>query len=182
DIGHWLDPADARMQPAKSGVTPSERSAKLKQKPMTVLFTGLSGSGKTATARALERLLFDLGKTCVVLDGQSMRAGLNRDLGFTAADRSENLRRSMEFARTLNDAGFIVLAAFVAPQEDMRMRSRELIGRDRFTLVHLTAPLDACRSRDPSGLYRDADAGKVRDVPGLDVRYEAPRDADLALA
>ena len=181
-MGHWLDPSSAHLRPTSSGVTYDERVARLRQQPMTVLVTGLSGSGKTATARALERMLFDEGKTCVVLDGSSMRQGLSRDLGFSVADRSENMRRSMEFARTLNDAGLIVLAAFVAPQEDMRSRCRELIGTEKFLLVHLAAPIDSCRKRDPSGVYRDAAAGTLRDVPGIDVPYEEPRDAELVLA
>jgi len=181
-MGHWLDPTNAHLRASMSGVTTAERTARLGQVPVTVLFTGLSGSGKTATARALERALFDLGKTCVVLDGSAMRQGLSRDIGFSAADRSENMRRSMEFARTLNQAGLIVLAAFAAPQEDMRSRCRTLIGAEQFLLVHLAAPLERCRERDPSGVYRDAAAGVLRDVMGIDVPYETPRDADLVLA
>ncbi len=181
DIGHWLDTAQGELRPSLSTVTHGEREARFGQRPATILLTGLSGAGKSATARALERLIFDLGRVCVVLDGEGVRAGLSRDLGFSAADRSENLRRAMEVARTLNDAGIIAICAFVAPQDDVRRRCRELIGDQRFITVHLAAPLDACRKSDPSGVYREASAGRLRDIPGIDVIYEPPVDPDLSL-
>ena len=179
--GHWDDKAPPRLVATPSAVTPAEREARFGQRPTTVLLTGLAGSGKTEIARHMERRLFDRGRAAVVLDGQAMRLGMNRDLGFTAADRSENLRRSMEVARVLNDAGLICIASFVAPEADARRRSRALVGEDRFFVVHLSAPLEACRARDTSGLYKDADAGKVSDVPGIAFPYEAPTDADMVL-
>jgi bifunctional enzyme CysN/CysC len=181
EIGHWLDPSETRLRPSASAVTTREREGRYGQRPATILLTGLSGSGKSAVARAVERLLFDLGRVAVVLDGEGIRAGLSRDLGFSAADRSENLRRAMEVARTLNESGLVVVASFVAPQEDARRRCRELVGSERFLLVHCAAPLEHCRRRDPSGVYRDAERGLLRDVPGLDLRYEEPTDADLVL-
>lgn len=179
--GHWDDKAPPRLTATPSAVTPAEREARFGQRPTTVLLTGLAGSGKTEVARHLERRLFDRGRAAVVLDGQAMRLGMNRDLGFAAADRSENLRRSMEVARVLNDAGLICIASFVAPEAEARGRSRALVGEDRFFVVHLSAPLEACRSMDRSGLYRDADAGKVNDVPGIAFPYETPTDADMVL-
>jgi bifunctional enzyme CysN/CysC len=182
DSGHWKDAAPGRLAEEPSRIGAGEREARLGQKPTTVLITGLGGSGKSAVARELERKLFDLGRSAVVLDGQRMRMGLNRDLGFSAAERSENLRRSMEVARILNDGGLLVVAAFVAPEERTRDRARELIGSHRFLHVHLTAPIEHCRSTDPSGIYREAAEGRASDVPGLTYGYEAPERADLRLA
>jgi bifunctional enzyme CysN/CysC len=181
DIGRWLDPARGDLSEQRSSVTSAEREARYGQKPVTILLSGLSGAGKSAVARALERMLFDQGRNAVVLDGEAMRAGLSRDLGFSAADRSENLRRAMEFARVLNGSGLITIAAFVAPQAETRARCRALIGHDRFLLVHLSAPLDHCRTADASHIYERASEGVVRDIPGIDVPYEAPTDADLTL-
>jgi len=180
-VGHWDDKAPSRLVATPSAVTSADREARFGQRPTTVLLTGLAGSGKTAVARLVERRLFDRGRAAVCLDGQAMRLGMNRDLGFAAADRSENLRRSMEVARVLNEAGLICIASFVAPEHEARRRSRSLVGDDRFFLVYLAAPLDACRKVDQSGLYRDADSGRIADVPGLSFPYEAPEDADLVL-
>jgi len=179
--GHWDAPALGRLSRTESSVTASEREKRYGQKPTTLLITGLAGSGKTAIARAVERKLFDLGRAVVTIDGQSMRHGMNRDLGFSHADRSENLRRSMEFAKLLNDAGLLCVASLVAPEDAVRKRARELIGPERFFLVHLSAPLEWCREADPSGIYKDAEAGKVSYVPGLDFVYEPPEDADLVV-
>jgi len=181
DSGHWKDAAPGRLVEEPSRIGVGEREARLGQKPGTVLITGLGGSGKSAVARALERKLFDLGRVAVVLDGQRMRMGLNRDLGFSAAERSENLRRSMEVAKVLNDSGLLVLAAFVAPEDRTRARARELVGDGRFLHVHLTAPLGHCQATDRSGIYREASEGRASDVPGLTYGYEEPTGADLAL-
>ena len=116
-----------------------------------MLLTGLTGSGKTTIAYALERQLFDEGRAVVVLDGQNMRRGISHDLGFTADERSENLRRSAEVAKLFNDAGIIVSAAFVAPEEAVRQKAAATIGNDRFLVVHLSAPLEVCRQREHRG-------------------------------
>ncbi|MFO0592914.1 MAG: sulfate adenylyltransferase subunit CysN [Polyangiaceae bacterium] len=179
--GHWDDKAPSRLVATPSAVTADERQARFGQRPTTVLLTGLPGSGKTEIAHRVERLLFDRGRAAVVLDGQAMRLGMNRDLGFTAADRSENLRRSMEVAKVLNDSGLVAIASFVAPEATARDRCRALLGADRFFLVHLAAPIEACRALDRSRLYKDAEAGKVSDVPGVTFPYEPPADADLTL-
>ena len=116
-----------------------------------------------------------------MIDGSALRSGMSRDLGFTKHERSENLRRGMELARAMNEIGLIVLASFTAPDASVRARARELVGRERFALVHVSTPIDACRRRDPSGLYAAAARGSVKDVPGLDLDYETPTDADLVL-
>ena len=180
--GHWAEaPHIARARPVRSTVTPEEREARLGQKPFTLLFTGLSGSGKGKVARAVERRLFDMGRLGAVVDGMSLRAGMSRDLGFSKGERSENLRRGMELAKAMNDAGLITLAVFTAPEASVRERARELVGADRFTLVHVSTPLDECRRRDPSGLYRDLAEGKVSGVPGVDFDYETPANAELTV-
>jgi bifunctional enzyme CysN/CysC len=149
--------------------------------PVTVLLVGLTGSGKSRIAYGLERRLWDEGRAVTVLYGQNMRQGVNRDLGFTADDRSENLRRSAEVAKLMNDAGVITIAAFVAPHEAVREKAKELIGRDRFLEVYCTAPMDVLRARDQSGAYRLADAGKIAQMPGVTAAFEEPKAPDLVL-
>jgi bifunctional enzyme CysN/CysC len=163
------------------GVTTAEREARFGQKPATVLLTGLTGAGKTTIARAVERRLFDLGRAVVVLDGTAMRQGISRELGFTARERSENLRRSVEVAHLFNDAGIICLAAFVAPDESVRQKAAERVGRDRFLVVHLAAPVEVCRQRDTDGHYALADSGEIANFPGVSAAYEAPVNPDLVL-
>jgi bifunctional enzyme CysN/CysC len=163
------------------GVSMAEREARFGQKPATVLLTGLTGSGKTTIARAVERRLFDLGRAVVVLDGTAMRQGISKDLGFSSRERSENLRRSAEAAHLFNDAGVICLAAFVAPDEAVRQKAAERIGRDRFLVVHLAAPVDVCRQRDTDGHYTQADSGEIANFPGVSAAYEPPVNPDLVM-
>lgn len=170
-----------RLHAGESLVDSQERAARFGQQPATILLSGLAGSGKTSIAAGLERALFDLGRTAVVLDGQTMRLGLNRDLGFSALDRSENLRRSMEMAKILNSQGIICIAAFVAPQASVRDQAADLIGRENFLVIHCSAPLEYCRETDPSGIYAAAARGELEDVPGVSFNYESPEDADLTL-
>lgn len=162
-------------------VTNDERRARLGQSPVTVLFTGISGSGKSTIARGVERALFDKGRMCVVLDGEDLRRGLSRDLGYTPEDRSENLRRSAHVARLLNENGFICLASLIAPSAAVREKAAELVGRERFLLVHVNAPLEVCQQRDPRGHYQSADQGQMPRLPGAGTTYEAPNNADLVL-
>ena len=179
---HWDDePAAAGLHGTASTVTAAEREARFGQKPATVLFTGLTGAGKTTLAQAVERRLFDLGRAVAVLDGQSLRLGISRDLGFTAEERSENLRRGVEVARLFNDAGLVVLAAFVAPDEAVRQKAAERVGGERFLVVHLSAPLEVCRGRDTDGHYALADAGEIANFPGISAPYEPPANPDLVL-
>ncbi|MBI1367313.1 MAG: sulfate adenylyltransferase subunit CysN [Planctomycetes bacterium] len=179
---HWDDaPSSEKLHAEHSIVTPDERRARFGQTPATVLFTGLSGAGKTTTAYALERRLFEAGRAATVLDGQNMRLGISRDLGFSAEARSENLRRGAEVAKLMNDAGLICLCAFVAPSEEARTKAANVIGAPRFIVVHLDAPLDVCRKRDQEGLYGAADAGEIAQFPGVSAPYEAPAKPDLKL-
>jgi bifunctional enzyme CysN/CysC len=181
DVDHWDDASRVGSDGDLSTVTPTERSGRFGQKPATVLITGLAGAGKTTTAYALERKLFDMGRAVCVLDGRNMRQGISRDLGFSVSDRSENLRRSAEAAKLLNDAGLICVAAFLAPEESVRQKAAEVVGRERFLVVHLDAPLEVCRQRDTSGMYTKADSGEIANVPGVSTAYEPPKKPDLVL-
>ena len=179
---HWEgEPVAERLHETVSGVTAAEREARFGQKPATVLLTGLTGSGKSTIARLVERRLFDLGRAVTVLDGQSMRLGISRDLGFSADERSENLRRSIEVARLFNEAGILCIAAFVAPDEAVRQKAAERVGRERFLVVHLAAPVDVCRQRDTDGHYPLADSGEITNFPGVSAPYEPPTDPDLVI-
>jgi bifunctional enzyme CysN/CysC len=162
-----------------SEVTEQERLARFAQRPCTVLLTGLTGSGKSTLALAVERVLFDRGRNALRLDGEDLRVGISRDLGFSNADRSENLRRAAEIARLANRQGMIVIVSVQAPEAAVRHRVRELIGSDRYLEVHVDATEETRRARDPNGLYRAADAGEVVDLPGVTTLYEAPVDPDL---
>jgi bifunctional enzyme CysN/CysC len=179
---HWDDvPEVGETEESISQVTAEERQARFGQVPATLLFTGLTGSGKTQIAYAVERRLFEMGRSATVLDGQHMRRGISRDLGFTAEERSENLRRSAEVARVVNNAGLICLAAFVAPSEQVRQRAAEVIGNERFLVVHLSAPVEVCRERDGAGQYERADSGEIANFPGVSAPYEVPSAPDLVL-
>jgi bifunctional enzyme CysN/CysC len=165
----------------ESLVAGAEREQRYDQRPVTVLLVGLTGSGKSRIAYGLERRLWDEGRAVTVLYGQNMRQGLNRDLGFTADDRSENLRRSAEVAKLMNEAGLITIAAFVAPHEEVREKAKQLIGRDRVMEVYCTAPMEVLRARDHSGAYRMADEGKIAQMPGVTAAFEEPKTPDLVL-
>jgi bifunctional enzyme CysN/CysC len=159
-------------------IMPKERERQWKQKPVTLLFTGLSGAGKSTIAHLLEKKLFAEGHVALVLDAENVRLGLNRDLGFSIEERAENVRRVMEVAKLLNDAGVIALCALVAPTEEIRGNARELIGSDQFLLIYCDAPLETCKKRHTKELYARA---KEEDVPGVSSAYETPKDADLVL-
>ena len=164
-----------------SAVSPDERAARFGQQPVTVLLTGLTGSGKTVIGHAVQRKLFDQGRAVALIDGEHVRRGLSLDLGYTAEDRSENLRRSGHLAQTLNDAGLICIASFVAPADDVRRKVAHLIGEDRFLVVHVATPIEVCRQRDAKGQYAKADAGELPNFPGVTARYKAPENADLVI-
>jgi len=164
-----------------SSVTVIERARLLHQSPITVWLTGLSGSGKSTLAFELERRLHQLDHACYVLDGDIIRHDLNRDLGFTPADRTENIRRVAEVARMFNDAGLIVITAFIAPYAKDREAARDIIGAERFLETYLTADLETCERRDPKGLYAKARAGQIADFTGISAPYEVPANPALAL-
>ncbi len=169
------------LTPVGSRVGPGERAQLLGHRPLTVWLTGLSGAGKSTIARELEARLFGEQVQVSRLDGDNLRGGLNRDLGFSAADRSENIRRAAEVARLFNDAGAVVLVACIAPYAADRQRARATIGARRFMEVHIHAPLEVCERRDPKGLYRRARQGLLQDFTGVDAPYEEPRNPDLRL-
>ena len=164
-----------------SDVTEAERTARFGQRAATILFTGLTGTGKSTIARAVERALFEDGRAVAVLDGELMRRGVNVDLGYTVEDRSENLRRSAHVAKLINDNGLICLGAFVAPSQSVRERVADVIGKDRFITVHCTASESVCRQRDTKGHYAAAEAGKLPNFPGVSAVYEPPEESDLVL-
>jgi bifunctional enzyme CysN/CysC len=172
---------DGKGAESVSVVTAEERAARFGQQPATVLLTGLTGSGKTAIGQALERKLFDNGRAVSLIDGERLRKGLSRDLGFSASDRSENLRRSAHLAHSLNEAGMICVACFVAPNEDVRQKVARVIGPERFLVVHVATPIEVCRLRDTKGQYALADAGELMNFPGVTADYEVPAGADITL-
>jgi bifunctional enzyme CysN/CysC len=146
-----------------------------------IWFTGLSGSGKSTIANALEVALHAQGRRTYILDGDNVRQGLNRDLGFTDADRVENIRRVAEVAKLMSDAGLIVMTSFISPFRAERQMARELIGADRFTEVFVSTPLAACEKRDPKGLYRKARSGQLPNLSGIGSPYEPPTEPEITI-
>ena len=162
-------------------VSAGERARLVGQRPLTVWLTGLSGAGKSTLAATLERSLIDARMPCFALDGDDLRAGICRDLGFSPRDRQENIRRVAEVARLMNDAGLIVIAAFISPYRTIRQMARDVVGPDRFVEVYADAPLQVCEKRDPKGLYRRARSGELRDLTGIGAPYEPPENPDIVL-
>jgi bifunctional enzyme CysN/CysC len=161
-------------------ITRAIREAQLGQKACTIWFTGLSGSGKSELANALEKLLVHKGHHTMLLDGDNIRMGLNNNLGFSEEDRIENIRRIAEVCRLMNDAGLIVLAAFISPFARDRRHAREIIG-DCFVEVYVSTPLEECARRDVKGLYAKAKAGEIPDFTGISSPYEIPEYPDAAI-
>lgn len=165
----------------KGDVLISDRSRLLGQRPLTVWLTGLSASGKSTLAFALERLLVEGGHACYVLDGDNVRHGLNKDLGFAPRDRTENIRRIAEVARLMNDAGLIIVTAFISPSRADRRLARGIIGEERFVEVYVSTPIETCEARDPKGMYKRARAGELTGFTGVHAPYESPLTADLTI-
>ena len=157
------------------------RAALKHQKPAVLWFTGLSGSGKSTIANIVERTLYAQGRHTYLLDGDNVRHGLNRDLGFTNADRVENIRRVAETAKLFVDAGLIVLVSFISPFRSERQMARELVGDGEFVEVFVDTPLETCMARDPKGLYKKAKAGTIRNFTGIDSPYEPPQTPEIVL-
>jgi adenylylsulfate kinase len=153
----------------------------LGQRALTIWLTGLSAAGKSTLAFALERELHEGGRACYVLDGDNVRHGLNSDLRFSPADRCENIRRIAEVARLMNDAGLIVITAFISPWRADRAAARAIIGEARFLEVHVATSLAVCEARDPKGMYARARRGELAEFTGISSPYEAPLAADLTL-
>ncbi len=177
----WDQAPESSLIRQASGIAAGERAIRFGQQPCTVLITGLSAAGKSTLATALERELFDRGKVSIRLDGENVRMGISRDLGFTAQDRSENLRRVTEVARLVNNQGLIAIAALVAPDADVRVRARALVGDERYVEVFVDTPIAVCRERDDRGMYDAADAGEIDGFPGVSADYDRPADVDLQL-
>lgn len=161
-------------------VTRKTRSLSLGQEPKTLWFTGLSGSGKSTLANEIEKRLAMSGKHTMLLDGDNVRMGLNRNLGFSEEDRVENIRRIAEVAKLMNDAGLIVLTSFISPFEADRKRAAEIIG-DAFTEVYVSTPLEECEKRDVKGLYKKARAGEIPQFTGISSPYEVPENPDITV-
>ena len=157
----------------------SARSTQKGQKAQVVWLTGLSGAGKSTIANLLEKRLYAAGRHTYLLDGDNVRHGLNRDLGFTDADRVENIRRVIETAHLIADAGLIVLVSFISPFRAERRLARERLKADQFLEIFVDTPLAECERRDPKGLYRKARSGKLKNFTGIDSTYEPPGAPDI---
>ena len=158
-----------------------ERSAIKQQKPCLLWFTGLSGSGKSTIANAVEAKLYELNKHTYLLDGDNIRMGLNRGLGFSDEDRIENIRRIGEVAKLFVDAGIIVLSAFISPFQQERDNVRRLLEDGEFIEVYIDTPLEVCEQRDPKGLYKKAQSGEIVNFTGISSPYEAPKNAEIVI-
>jgi len=156
-----------------------ERSKLKEQKAFILWFTGLSGSGKSTVANALEEELFALNKHTYLLDGDNIRMGLNSDLGFSSEDRIENIRRVGEVSKLFVDAGIIVLAAFISPFQQERNAVRKLVGKDEFIEIFMDTPLTLCKSRDPKKLYKKVKDGEISNFTGISSPYEVPKKPEI---
>ena len=163
------------------GIGKAARARAIGQKPCVLWLTGLPAAGKSTIADRLERKLQALGKHTYLLDGDNVRHGLNRDLGFTDRDRVENIRRIAEVARLMVDAGLIVIVSFISPFRSERRMARELMEEDEFFEIFVDAPLEVCEARDPKGLYARARRGEIANFTGIDSPYEAPESPELRL-
>ena len=165
----------------KMSINKKTRSEFNSQKPCVVWFTGLSGSGKSTIANILEQKLHTIGKRTYLLDGDNVRHGLNKDLGFTDADRVENIRRVAEVSKLMVDAGLITLVSFISPFKSERQMARDLLSSDEFFEIFINTSLEECEKRDPKGLYKKARAGELKNFTGIDSLYEEPENPDLIL-
>lgn len=179
--GHQKEPVSKNIVKSESLIRAEDRHKLLNQKGATIWLTGLSGSGKSTIARQVEKELMDQGHLCYILDGDNVRHGLNRDLGFAMEDRTENIRRISEVAALMNEAGVIVITAFISPYISDRMAAREVIGDEAFVEVFVDVPIEVCEERDPKGLYKKARAGEIQQFTGISDSYEAPQDAELTI-
>lgn len=158
-----------------------EQERLLNQRGKVFWFTGLSGSGKSTIAAAFERSLYEKGYFVKVLDGDNVRSGLNRNLGFSIEDRSENIRRIAEVAKLFLDSGIIVLCSFVSPTHQIRNQAKEIIGENDFLEIFVDTPLSVCETRDVKGLYKKARAGEIKGFTGIDSPFEPPKSPALIL-
>lgn len=162
-------------------MTRADKESLLRQRGVMIWFTGLSGSGKSTVALGVERELHRLGILCRILDGDNIRSGINRNLGFSAEDRAENIRRIAEVGKLFVDTGIVTLAAFISPTHAYREMAADIIGRSDFKEVYISTPLEECERRDVKGLYARARRGEIRDFTGISAPFEAPLHPALTL-
>jgi len=162
-------------------VNRSSRSKKFNQTPKLIWFTGLSGSGKSTISDALENLLFENGFLTYSLDGDNIRLGLCKGLGFSIEDRTENIRRIAEVSNLMLDAGLIVLASFISPLKSQRDLVRKIVGIENFIEVYVSTPVEKCEKRDVKGLYKKAKKGEIKNFTGISSKYESPKNPDIIL-
>jgi bifunctional enzyme CysN/CysC len=179
--GHKRAPVSQNIVRTRSLVSTKERKNLLGQKGATVWLTGLSASGKSTIAQQLEQQLIGQGRLCYILDGDNVRHGLNRDLGFSMEDRQENIRRIAEVAALMNDAGVIVITSFISPYRLDRQSARDVIGDESFIEAFVDTPIEVCEQRDPKGLYKKARSGEIQQFTGISDAYEAPHNAEITL-
>ena len=158
-----------------------DREALLKQKGIMIWFTGLSGSGKSTLAIALERELYKQGILCRILDGDNIRSGINNNLGFSEADRTENIRRLPEVSKLFVDCGIVTIAAFISPTHAIRRMASEIIGEDDFLEVYVSTPIEECERRDVKGLYAKARRGEIKEFTGISSPFEAPEHPFISI-
>lgn len=165
----------------RTEITKADRAERLSQKPAVIWLTGLSGSGKSSLANALDRQLFGMGYATYLLDGDNLRHGLCSDLGFGDKDRAENIRRAGEVAKLMLDAGLMVIASFISPFAAERRKVREMVEPDAFIECYVSTPIEVCEQRDAKGLYKKARAGELVNFTGINSAYEPPFAADVVL-
>lgn len=159
----------------------NDREKLLGQKGIMLWFTGLSGSGKSTLAIALERELYNSGILCRILDGDNIRTGINNNLGFTEADRVENIRRIAEVAKLFVNCGVVTIAAFISPTEQIRQMAADIIGKDDFFEIYVNTPLEVCEERDVKGLYKKARQGEIKNFTGISAPFEAPLNPAITI-
>ncbi|WP_375346133.1 adenylyl-sulfate kinase [Priestia megaterium] len=164
-----------------AGITKEERREQNNHHSFVLWFTGLSGSGKSTVANAVAKALFDKNIRNYVLDGDNVRFGLNKNLGFSAEDRTENIRRIGEVSKLFVDSGQVVLTAFISPFQEDRAQVRKILEGNEFLEVYVECPLEECEKRDPKGLYKKARSGEIRDFTGIDSPYESPANPELTI-
>ena len=162
-------------------ITKADRERQNGHKGVCIWYTGLSGSGKSTIAREVEKKLFEMGVKTYVLDGDNVRHGLNKNLGFSPEDRTENIRRIGEVAKLFVDAGMVVMTAFISPYKADRDQVRNILEDGEFVEVYVEADLETCEERDPKGLYKKARAGEIKEFTGISAPYEAPENPELVV-
>jgi adenylylsulfate kinase len=169
------------IYPIQTKVSQAQRQELLRQKAKLIWFTGLSGSGKSTLAVQLEAVLHAKGFKTYLLDGDNIRAGVNKDLSFTDADRIENIRRIGEVSKLMLDSGIIVLSAFISPFQSDRDQVKKIVGAENYIEVFVDTPLEVCEQRDVKGLYKKARAGEIKNFTGIDSAYEIPASPDIII-